>query len=119
MDKVIVIALLIAVVIYFQYKESDFVPVTPLFTESYVVVYGREACGNTKYMESALTNADVSFYFGDFDDPKVKKEIYDRMDMAGYDTDDNFILPVVDVNGVIMVNPNIEVILAKYRMEKQ
>ena len=114
MDKLIVIVLLVAAVIYFKYGDDDIVPVRPLYAESYVVVYGRQACGNTQYMEKTLNRSALQFYSGDFDDPVIREEIYGRMTMAGYDINKNFMLPIVDVNGWIMTNPDPQEVIGKY-----
>ena len=114
MDKLIVIVLLVAAVIYFKYGNDDIVPVRPLYAESYIIVYGREACGNTRRMWESLGDAGAEYYTGDIDDPDTDRDIMARMREAGYDTTKNIKLPIVDVNGWIMTNPDPQEVIGKY-----
>lgn len=114
LEKYIIAVVLVVAVGYFNYKKSDVNPVQPLYAESYVVVYGRDVCGNTRHMEEVLSRAGVEYYSGSIDDMSVKRELFSRMRQAGYDTKDGFSLPIVDVNGEIMINPNPQKVMQRF-----
>lgn len=80
-------------------------PPPPLYPTPYVVVYGREACGYTRRMRKALTEAGVKFEYQVVDDPAVASVLHDRMIRSGIDVE-HYYLPVVDVSGEISVRPD-------------
>ncbi len=85
----------------------------PLRDSPYVTVYGRDACGITKRMLADLGRAGIPYTYKIVDDPAVKKELHPRMKTARLNTR-RYGLPVVDVNGEMMMRPKSEVVAQKY-----
>jgi hypothetical protein len=71
----------------------------------YVVVYGRDRCGITQRMRSDLQRSGVPFEYESVDHPGVGDELHPRMEAAGLDTR-RYGLPVVDVNGEMLIRPH-------------
>lgn len=87
--------------------------VNPLYAGPYIIVYGRTTCGLTRSMEKKLEKANLPYLFKPIDDDAVAEEIYPRMSAAGLNTW-SFYLPVVDVNGHILLEATVEEIAAYY-----
>ncbi len=85
----------------------------PLQDSPYVMVYGRNACGITKRMLADLSRAGIPYTYKLIDDPAVKKELHPRMKTAGLNSR-KYGLPVVDVNGKMMMQPKSDVVAQKY-----
>ena len=85
----------------------------PLRDSPYVMVYGRDASGITKRMLADLGRAGIPYTYKNADDPAVKAELHPRMKAAHLNTR-KYGLPVVDVNGKMMMNPKFEVVAQKY-----
>ncbi len=85
----------------------------PLRDSPYVMVYGRDACGITKRMRADLTRAGIPYTYKIVDDPAVKQELHPKMKTARLNTR-RYGLPVVDVNGEMMMRPRSEVVAQKY-----
>ena len=85
----------------------------PLKDSPYVTVYGRKACGITRRMLSELGRSGTPYTHKSVDDPAVKKELHPRMEQAGLSTR-RYGLPVVDVNGEMMIRPKADVVAKKY-----
>jgi hypothetical protein len=85
----------------------------PLQDSPYVTVYGRDRCGLTKRMLSDLNKSGTSYTYKIIDDPAVDKELRPRMKEAGLKAR-GFGLPVVDVNGEMMIRPRSDVVAKKY-----
>jgi hypothetical protein len=85
----------------------------PLQDSPYVTVYGRDRCGLTKRMLSDLNGSGTPYTYKLIDDPAVKKELRPRMEQAGLNTRRHG-LPVVDVNGEMMIRPQSDVVAKKY-----
>ncbi len=85
----------------------------PLRDSPYVMVYGRDACGITKRMLADLGRAGIPYTYKIVDDPAVKEELHPRMKTARLNTR-KYGLPVVDVNGEMMMRPKSEVVAQKY-----
>ena len=86
----------------------------PIFSEPYVVVYGRDACSITRQMISALQDEGVNYHYFIIDEADVTRFIHDRMQASGISTR-RYDLPVVDVNGDISVRPKLKDVLSEYR----
>ncbi len=85
----------------------------PLRDSPYVMVYGRDNCGITKRMLADLGRAGIPYTYKIVDDTAVKEELHPRMKAAGLNTR-KYGLPVVDVNGKMMMSPKSEVVAQKY-----
>ncbi len=85
----------------------------PLRDSPYVMVYGRDNCGLTKQMRTDLGLAGIPYSYKIVDDPAVQKELHPRMKTAGLNTR-KYGLPVVDVNGKMMMSPKSDVVAQKY-----
>ncbi len=85
----------------------------PLRDSPYVTVYGRDACGITKRMLKDLSRAGIPYTYKIADDPAVKEELHPRMKAAHLNTR-KYGLPVVDVNGEMMMRPKSKVVAQKY-----
>ncbi len=85
----------------------------PLRDSPYVMVYGRDASGSTRQMLADLGRAGIPYTYKIVDDPAVKQELHPRMKAAGLNSR-KYGLPVVDVNGKMMMRPKSEVVAQKY-----
>ncbi len=85
----------------------------PLRDSPYVMVYGRDASLMTERMLTDLSRARIPYSYRNADDPAVKKELHPRMKRARLNTR-KYGLPVVDVNGDMMMSPKSEVVARKY-----
>jgi hypothetical protein len=81
--------------------------VKPMHDTPYLTVYGRNGCGNTMNTLKHLSEAKIKFEYEQVDDPSVAKILHERMNLKGISTQ-YYILPVVDLNSEIIVNPNNE-----------
>jgi len=101
--------LLLLVFIGFCFVKAwqDFGPkskVEPLFTKSYIAIYGRDSCANTQRMVKKLQQAHIDYHYFNVNDKVVADQLHSRMRQAGIPTK-RYILPVVDVNGDLSVKP--------------
>mgnify|MGYP000208562918 CR=1 FL=1 len=85
----------------------------PIYDEPYVAVYGRDSCSFTKRMISSLKSKGVNYHYFIVDDKSVASELHTRMESAGLSTR-RYNLPVVDVNGDILVRPTLSEVLSEY-----
>ena len=90
-------------------------PLEPLYQKPYVVVYGRESCGNCQALRRGLAAGGVPYAWKIIDEDPGRSEAFSRMKQAGLDTR-SFTLPVVDVNAEILVQPESPAVIAKYRL---
>ena len=88
-------------------------PLKPLFTQPYIIVYGRDSCPYTSNLRRELKREGIKFQYKIIDNPKVQKLIHRRMKLSGYSIKE-FVLPVVDVNNVIMVHPSPDKVMDQY-----
>ncbi len=72
-----------------------------------LIVYGRDACGNTRATRQKLTAAGIPFQYKIIDDPAVADPLYKRMRARGIRTE-SYTLPIVEMNGTFQFNPNRE-----------
>jgi hypothetical protein len=82
------------------------------------VVYGRDACSFTEQMRSDLNRRHVPYTYEVVDQPEVANLLHTRMERAGISTA-SYGLPVVDVNGKILVRPECSEVIALYRSSKK
>lgn len=114
--KKIAILLVLAVAGYFAYQQwqgSKNPPLDALYELPYIVVYGTRQCGWTQRCLKELKQDGIDVIFENIDKPEVKEEIYPRLDAAGFSRY-HFSIPVVDVNGHIVIGYQREKILAFY-----
>ncbi|MDP3543608.1 MAG: glutaredoxin family protein [Elusimicrobiota bacterium] len=90
-------------------------PMAPLYPKPYVIVYGRESCGNCQAMRRGLEERGVPYVWKIIDEDPGRTEAFSRMKEAGLDIR-RFTLPVVDVNAEILVQPGSPAVIAKYRL---
>ncbi len=86
----------------------------PLHESSYVVVYGRDACGITSRMLADLDHSGIPYEYKRVGEPEVAKELHPRMEAAGLSTR-RYGLPVVDVNAEMIVRPDSRAVAEKYQ----
>ena len=97
-----------------KYHQKLF-PLQPLYQKPYIVVYGRESCGNCRALRLGLEEGGVPYVWKLIDKDPARAEAFSRMKQAELDIK-NFQLPVVDVNAEILVHPEYPVVIAKYRL---
>lgn len=111
--------LLAAVVAFAGYSAwSDYrhllFPMKPLYAKPYIVLYGRESCGNCQALRRDLDGGGVPYHWKIIDEDPGRSEAFARMQAAGLGIG-SFTLPVVDVNAEMLIHPETSVVLAKYR----
>ncbi len=97
-----------------SYHQKMF-PLEPLYPKPYIVVYGRDTCGNCQALKADLDARKIPYVWKHIDDASIGSEIYPRMKQADIDTQ-SFTLPVVDVNAEILVHPESDDVAAKFRL---
>jgi hypothetical protein len=91
--------------------------IKPLYEEPYVVVYGRDSCGWTQKYLKDLEDEGVDLIYESVDSKDVCDELHPRMKDAGLDIK-RYNLPVIDVNGQFFIRPELEKVLAAYKIVK-
>jgi arsenate reductase-like glutaredoxin family protein len=114
--KKLMILLLILGAGYFGYRNfaggsSD--QLEPLYETPYIVVYGRTTCGWTQKCLRELKAKNYDVIFENIDSPDVQGEIFARIDAAGLDRH-RISIPIIDVNGHILIGYELEKILNLY-----
>ena len=87
----------------------------PLYETPYIVVYGRTTCGWTQKCLRELKAENIDVIFENIDKPEVQGEIFPRIDAAGIDHN-RISIPIIDVNGHILIGYEREKILNLYRL---
>jgi len=103
---------------YQQFTSSQSGALEPLYELPYVAVYGTTNCRWTQKCMQELKAEGIEAIFENIDEPDVKKEIFLRIEEAGLSTD-HIVVPIVDVNGHIVIGYQAEKILALYRGRDQ
>lgn len=80
----------------------------------YLVVYGRDSCGYTGQMRTELARQGMAFSYRQVDNGAVADELHDKMHQLGLNTA-YYELPVVEVNGHLLVRPELDRLLQVYR----
>jgi glutaredoxin len=69
-----------------------------------ILIYGRPTCGNCQALRASLDAAGIAYTDFNVDtDPAKNDEMWKKMESVTADTD-SVMLPVVDVNGTILVS---------------
>ena len=91
--------------------------VSPLYDRPYIVVYGRDRCGNTQHLLSDLNGAGVEYRYEIVDEKGVTAIFKPRLVDAGLlrSANQQTSLPVVDVNGTMMISPDLDDVLSAYQ----
>lgn len=84
-----------------------------LYSEPYVIVYGRDSCPFTQAMRKSLDFEGIEYQYKIIDKPEVKNKIFSRMKARRLPTKD-FTLPVVDVSNKIFVHPSPATVIDYY-----
>ncbi|MCG8394853.1 MAG: hypothetical protein MI745_17395 [Pseudomonadales bacterium] len=88
--------------------------VSPLESRSYIAVYGRDNCGWTQRALKELARSGVNYKYYVVDHSPVAEQLHARMEQSGISTR-RYNLPVIDVNGELMVRPELGVVMEKYK----
>jgi len=80
----------------------------------YVLVYGRDSCGYTGQMRQGLTRQGVAFAYNQVDNGAVADQLHGKMQQLGLNTA-YYELPVVEVNGRLLLRPELDRVLQIYR----
>jgi hypothetical protein len=97
-----------------QSEPANATNVGPLYDVPYVVVYGRQSCSLTRKMMEDLDQRGIPYTFKSTDDQQMKtEELIPRMKAAGI-FESPFGLPVVDVNGDLMIRPRVSTVVETY-----
>jgi arsenate reductase-like glutaredoxin family protein len=115
--KKLMILLMILGAGYFGYRHftgggSD--QLEPLYETPYIVVYGKTTCGWTQKCLRELKAKNYEVIFENIDSPDVQGEIFPRIDAAGLDRN-RLSIPIIDVNGHILIGYELEKILNLYQ----
>jgi len=93
--------------------DKGLLPLPPLYPKPYIVVYGRDFCGNCQDMRRRLDERDIPYVWKNIDEEPGRTEAYSRMRKTGLGGKE-FTLPFVDVNAEILVHPEPSTVIAKY-----
>ena len=115
--KKLVFLLIVVGMGYFGYQKfiaSKATTLDALYELPYVVVYGRTTCSWTQKCLRELKEQNIDVIFENIDKQEVKMEIFRRIDAAGHKRN-QIIIPIVDVNGNILIGYEPEKILQLYQ----
>ena len=114
--KNLVIVLVVVALGYFGYQkfisESE-TKLEPLYKLPYVVVYGKTTCGWTQKCLRELKEQNIDVIFENIDKQEIQMEIFPRIDAAGHKRN-RISIPIVDVNGHILIGYEPDKIFALY-----
>ena len=114
--KKLLVLLVLAVGGYFLYQHvqgNSEKSLEPLYDEPYVVVYGQKQCKWTQRCLRELKEQGMATIFEDIDRQEVKMEIFPRVDAAGHKRN-QIVIPIIDVNGHILVGYELDKIRKFY-----
>lgn len=117
MKKILFIVVLLMASYFFWQKIFHDNRIEALYNQPYVVVYGRDSCGWTQKYLKDLQNKGIKVVFKNVDSKKVSDELHPRMEKAGLDTR-RYILPVIDVNASMFIQPELNIVLEEYEKYK-
>ena len=117
MKKILFIVVLLMVGYFFWQKIFHVNRIEALYDQPYVVVYGRDSCGWTQKYLKDLKNKGIKVIFKNVDSKEVGEELHPRMEKAGLDTR-RYILPVIDVNASMFIQPELKIVLEVYEKDK-
>ncbi len=115
--KKLIFFLIVVYAGYFGYQKfvtDSTTNIDPLYELPYIVVYGTTTCGWTQKCLQELKEKDIDVIFENIDKHEVKMEIFPRMDAAGHKRN-QISIPIVDVNGNILIGYEPEKILELYQ----
>ncbi|MBN1524748.1 MAG: hypothetical protein JW904_09705, partial [Spirochaetales bacterium] len=79
-------------------------PASKLSDVNSICVYGRDTCMNCQALRKSLDNAGVGYTFYNVDNDALRNsEMWDKIRKSGAD-EKSVLLPVVEVNGTVLVN---------------
>jgi hypothetical protein len=90
----------------------------PLFAQPYVAIYGRDTCAYTQRYKKDISSLHLSNVYMNIDDKSVADKLHARMKKAWVNTQE-YDLPVLDINGKILIRPPMNEIQAAYRVQSQ
>lgn len=93
-----------------NHAEQDY---EPDYDEPYVAVYGRDSCGFTQKMLRHLKSNGMNYSYFVVDEQEVANRLHSKMESSGISTR-RYNLPVVDVNGMLSVRPDIQDVTQNY-----
>ena len=113
MKNLLIIAIVVSLSFLAWQKFSSDNQIEALYDEPYIVVYGKENCGWTQKYLNDLRRDGIDPIFESVNNREISDELYDRMKKAGLKTR-RYNLPVIDVNGHILIRPEFSTILSEY-----
>ena len=111
---VIIVVFIAGFFAYQQFWSNNDKPLELLYEAPYIVVYGQTSCTWTQKCLRELQEQGIDPIFENIDKQDVKMEIFPRVDAAGHSRN-QIVLPIVDVNGHILVGYELEKILGYYQ----
>lgn len=99
---------------YQQFIAKGEIKIDALYELPYVVVYGKTTCGWTQKCLRELKEQNIDVIFENIDKHEVQMEIFPRIDAAGHKRN-RISIPIVDVNGHILIGYEPDKILALYQ----
>jgi hypothetical protein len=88
--------------------------VAPLVQRSYVALYGTDTCGVCASYRRDFGKMGIPYMDYDITNSSVQDQLYPRMRKVGLSTE-SFSLPVIDVNGRILIRPELDTVEKLYR----
>ena len=121
MKKIVLLAVLISLCYQFWPALSDrFMTgsdvedgVELLYDTPYIVVYGEDRCQLTQTCMSDLDIQGIDYIYKQLSKPGMPNELFPRMEKSGLSIN-RILLPILDINGKIMVRPEVTEILDAY-----
>jgi arsenate reductase-like glutaredoxin family protein len=116
MKKLLILFILVGIGVYAFNKSSNTKQqkLEALYDTPYIVVYGKQTCSWTQKCLTDLKRQGIDVIFEDIDKNEVKMEIFPRIDAAGHKRN-QISIPIVDVNGHILIGYEPDKILELYQ----
>jgi glutaredoxin len=93
-------------------------PTTAGTMQNAVVVYGRDRCGYTRKMLSALQASGIPVDYRNIDRSSDYEAFHDRFDGTGLAGEKGYALPVVELNGRASMRPSPGSVAAEYQTRR-
>jgi arsenate reductase-like glutaredoxin family protein len=110
---IVMLAVALGYLGYQKFISKSETTLEPLYETPYVVVYGKTTCGWTQKCLRELKEQNIDTIFENIEEQEVQRKIFSRIDAAGLDRN-RIVIPIVDVNGHILIGYEPDKIIELY-----